>query len=174
MSRIKSRPEDDASEGSQPYTFDMTPNVMWRQRVRDYTPLIGEENQAALDRLRDVVYSMALQGADEKLVAQYFGFERHQVKSQLGPVIEMAQAELALKIRGSNIEAALAAKADPKMRVWAAKQHAGQSDTVSASEALVAGSTLTIKVVSNDTPEMAEVRADLDALVAAAEHKSAT
>ena len=109
-------------------SYALAPQTGWRTRVRDYTALIGEENQAKLDELRDVVYGMALDGASERYIADYFGFDVKLVRIQLGPVIKMAQAELALAIRKSNVIAALDPKANPITRIWAAKQHAGQTD----------------------------------------------
>jgi hypothetical protein len=118
---------------------DLTPATEWRNRVRDFTPAIGAENQAMLDRLRDVVYGLALKGADERYISEYFGFDRTLVRTQLGPIIKMAQAELALRIRASNVEAALDPKANPITRIWAAKQHAGQQDIAPTTEVEAVG-----------------------------------
>lgn len=111
--------------------LDLTPHPGWRSRVRDYTPLIGEENQSALDELRDVAYALALRGADEKDIAELFGFELSTVRAQLGPVIKIAKAELRIKLKADQIEFALTSK-QPIAKIFAGKQHADQTDEPSA------------------------------------------
>ena len=77
--------------------YELSPAPAWRSRVQGYTPLINEANQAALDELRDVVYGLTLRGANEKDITECFGRERHLVNQQLGPVFQIAVAELRRK-----------------------------------------------------------------------------
>lgn len=155
MARIKSRPSADADTPVAPSNaYSLAPVSVWRNRVRDYTPLFGEENQAKLDDLRDVVYGMALEGANEKDVSEFFGFEPHLVKQQLGPVIKMAQAELRLILKKDQVDSALASKL-PLMKIWAGKQFADQRDEValSGSESDGEGTGLLITVVKANRSE---------------------
>ena len=123
---IKSRPDAD-QEPTNARTYELTPVTGWRTRVRDYTPLIGQANQEQLDQVRDVVYGLALRGADEKDITEFFGWDKTAVRSQLRPVIEMAQAELRLMLKAHQVETALGSKL-PIAQIWAGKQFANQTD----------------------------------------------
>lgn len=107
--------------------YDLTPVTGWRSRIVDWTPLIGAENQALLEKLQEVVYGMVLRGADEKDIVEYFGFDKNVARQQLRPVIEMAKAELRLILKEDQIMTALGSRL-PNMKVWVGKQMAGQSD----------------------------------------------
>jgi len=130
MAAIKSRADGAPSDNG----YYPIPATGWRSRVRDYTPLIGEENQEKLDAVRDVVYGMALQGANEKDIVEYFGWDPALVRQQVGPVIKMAQAELRLLLKHDQITSALASKL-PLMKIWAGKQFADQRDDVALTSA---------------------------------------
>lgn len=131
MARIKTRPDEDFTPENRS-TLDLTPNVEWRSRVRDFTPMIGEVGQAKLDHLRDIVYGLVLRtGAKDTQVAKLFGFQPSIVRTHLGPVIEMAQTELALALQGKQIDTALNSKL-PIAHIWAGKQFAGQTDAPAA------------------------------------------
>jgi hypothetical protein len=108
--------------------YDATPYTGWRTRVRDWTPLIGEENQELLERVRDKVYGIVLDtGADLKTICAYFGWDIATARSQIQPVIEMAKAELKLTVLENQLSFALATK-QPLAKIAAGRQFADQTD----------------------------------------------
>lgn len=143
----------------------------WRTRVRDYTPLIGEENQALLDEVRDTVYQMTLDGGDLKTICQFFGWDHVIAKPQLQPIVEMARAELRLRLKQDQIQFALSSK-QPLAKIWAGKQFGDQTDNPVDEDGGSGTATIELRVVRNTDPEMDAMRSELDALVANAERKA--
>lgn len=130
MARITTRPDEDITPDN-PALRDLEPNTEWRSRIRDYSS-IGDDANARIEAFRDKVYALVLAtGAKNAQVAKYFALPEALVKSQLGPVIEMATAELQLAIQAKQIHTALTSK-QPISHIWAGKQFAGQTDAPAA------------------------------------------
>lgn len=111
--------KDDIKDAARKYTA--APYTGWRSRIQDYTPLIGTENQDLLEQVRDVVYGIVLDtGADLKTICDYFGWDRTTARKQIGPVVEMAKAELKLAVLKNVLDYGM------KTNIPQAKAHTGR------------------------------------------------
>lgn len=116
------------TKGDHPHAFSHGAHTGWRSRVRDYTPLIGSDNQTLLDEVLDRVYDIVLRtGANLKTICDYFGWDINTARLQLQPVIDMAKAELKLTILQNQIEFGLSTK-QPLAKIHIGRQHADQLD----------------------------------------------
>jgi hypothetical protein len=132
MARIAKSQDTEPEDTGPVAPYVPKPHTEWRQRAfEDFTPTVGADGQAKIDYLCDVTYDMVLNGANLNDVMAYFGLPGHafdSVKLLLDPIVKMAKAELAIQVKARNLQASASAKANPILRIWAAKQHADQRD----------------------------------------------
>lgn len=169
---IKSRADDEDDKKPKRKLLDMTPDSSWRNRHMEFNAYFAEnhpDKAPTLLKLQDTVYGLALRGAKLPEIAKLLGLEERIVKVVCGDLIEMAKAELSITIKSAQIDAALDAKAHPLSRIYAGKQFAGQVDAPTTVEASAGNNVVTVRVVTNDNPEINQLRQELDAAVAAAE-----
>ena len=119
---IKSR--DDKPD---PFALDTSQFIGIRSKVVDYTPLIGEHNQALLEDVRDVSYGLALHGASDKDIAERYGWDIHTFREQVGTITKQARAHLRILLKQTVVKSAVGTN-NTVAHIWAGKQFAGMSD----------------------------------------------
>lgn len=111
---------DEALEEIRDINYEVKADGVWRQRSVDFLLLVE-------DKMADVIYSMAKDGADWQHIAAFFSADVNLLKHKFTQPFSSAKAELALAIRKHTITAAFNSKM-PVMTIWAGKQFAGLSD----------------------------------------------
>ena len=85
--------------------YHAKPHTDWRDRLRDYSHLLDDEQSKQLDHIRDVVYGIVLDtGADIRTISKYFGWDFEVAKALLQPTYETAKAELKLTVLAHLLE----------------------------------------------------------------------
>jgi hypothetical protein len=134
--------------------FEVKPSAEWRSRL-------SEARQMTAEKLCDVIYAMAMQGATIELIARYWGLKARDIEKVGADVWQMANAELILRLFKDQVESALTSK-HPLAKIWAGKQFCSQRDDASifasADEAAQrmagnGGLTVTVNIAKADRDE---------------------
>ena len=119
--------KDEVQDAARKYVA--SPYTGWRSRIKDYTPILGAETQEQLDLVRDIVYGIVLDtGADLRTLCDYFGWDKTTAKNQIGPVVDMAKAELKLAVQKNQLDFAMSSK-QPLAKIHAGRQFADQTES---------------------------------------------
>lgn len=119
--------KDEVHDAARKYAA--APYAGWRSRIKDYTPIIGSDKAETLEKVRDIVYGIVLDtGADLKTLCDYFGWDRTTAKNVVGPVVDMAKAELKLAVQKNQLDFAMSCK-QPLAKIHVGRQFADQTES---------------------------------------------
>jgi len=151
--------------------YRLTAASHWRARLRQWKDILPDEegvrDAQRLEILQDIVYSCVLRGADKRDIIEFFGLrDNAEFGRYLSEVIRCASAERRMTIKSDIMELAFIGRSTTA-KMFVAKALGGLIDAPPP-EALPAPAEIKFTVVTNDNPEINQLRAELDDLCAAA------
>ncbi len=120
--------------------FRVMPSAEWRKRL-------AEAQKLTAQKLCDVVYAMAREGASMQLIADYYGLDHKELSRVAHDAWTSGNSELVLSLFRDQIMTALHSK-QIIAKIWVGKQFANQRDAapISADVSPLGDGGLTINV----------------------------